>query len=137
MKMKMKMKYILVVAAVLGSASLAHAAQTIVSPALQTPSNTAGACYFRNIGTTPISLHAQFLENFVPDFLLADFQNCNDAPLAGGRTCVLLVNDLPDDVTFGCSAVVTKGNVKNLRAAAELRAITPSGLQVIAAQELR
>jgi len=123
-------------AALLGSASLAYAGQTIISPALETGSNTAGACYVRNIGKTPISLQVTALENLTPGFIPADFQNCNDAPLAGGHSCVLLVNNLPDDVTFECSAAVS-GNVKNVRASAEVRAILTGGLQVIAAQDLR
>jgi hypothetical protein len=56
--------------------------------------------------------------------------------VAAGRTCVLLVNDLPDDVTFECSAVVS-GNPKNVRASAEIRALPPSGAKVILAEELR
>jgi hypothetical protein len=122
--------------ALLGSASLTYAGQTIVSPALQTGSNTAGACYVRNIGKTPISVQVTALENFAPGFISVAFQDCNDLPLAGGHTCVLLVNDLPDDDTFECSAAVS-GNVKNIRASAEVRAILTAGLQVIAAQDLR
>jgi hypothetical protein len=117
------------------SASFSHAAQTITSPGLPTGTNTAGACYIRNVGATPVSLQVTALLNFSPGFITPSFQNCNDAPLPAGRTCVLLVNDLPDDVAFSCSAVAS--SAKNLRAAAELRAITSSGLIVLLAEELR
>jgi hypothetical protein len=120
----------------LGTAGISHAAQTITSAALPTGTNTAGACYIRNVGTSPISLQVEALLNFSTGFISPSFQNCNQAPLPGGRTCVLLVNDLPDDVTFECSAVVS-GSVKNLRATAELRQITTSGLKVILAEDLR
>lgn len=135
----MKVKIALAaMAALLGSASLTPAAQTIVSPALQTASGTAGACYIRNVGSTPIFLQVTVLENFSPDFITPDFQNCNgEAALAPGKTCVLLVNDLPDDVTFECSATALSGNVRNLRGTAELRLIDRNGLQVLAAQDLR
>lgn len=123
-------------AALLAGASLAHAARTLVSPGLPTVENTAGACYFRNVGTNPIALHVSAIQNFVPGSIDPDFQNCNDAPLAPGRTCVLLENTLPADVTFECAAEVS-GNPKNLRATAELRRILPNGVAVIAAQDLQ
>jgi len=125
------------IALLLGSASFTHAAQTIVSPALPTPSDTAGACYLRNVGTTPISVKVSVLANFSPGFITPDFQNCNDAPLAPGKTCRLLVNDLPDDVTFECTAQVS-GNAKNIRGSAELRLVAATGeVTVIAAQDMR
>src|SRR5262245_5936539 len=89
-----------------GMTSLTQAAQ-LVSPPLATGVNAAGACYFRNVSTTSIALQVKALSNFTPDFITPDFQNCNDAPLAAGHTCVLLVNDLPDDTTFACAATVT------------------------------
>jgi hypothetical protein len=118
----------------LGLTSLAPAAQ-LVSPPLATGVNAAGACYFRNVGTTPMSLQVQTLSNFTPDFLTPSFQNCNDAPLAAGHTCVLLVNDLPDDTTFACAATVT-GSAQKLRTSIEIRDLG-NGLKVLLADKLR
>src|SRR3954470_14807976 len=106
-------------AALIAAAGVAHAG-TIVSPPLWTDVNTRGACYVRNIGTKPITLQVTALDNFSPGFITPSFQNCNNAPLDAGRTCVLLVDDLPDDVTFACSADVS-GSTKNIRAQVEVR----------------
>ena len=124
-------------ALVSGLAGNSHAAQTLVSPGFPTNTNTSGACYLRNIGPRSVSVQVSALLNFSPGFITPDFENCNDAPLASGQTCVLLVNDLPDDVTFECSALVN-GSAKNLRGNAELRAIIPAGgARVILADEMR
>lgn len=124
-------------AALAGSASLVHAGQTIVSGALPTSTGTAGACYVRNAGPTPVSLQVAVLENFSPGFITPDFDSCNsESPLAAGRTCVVLIDDLPDDVTFECSATAS-GNAKNLRGAAELRFIGRDGaLSVLGAADM-
>ena len=120
-------------AALLGMTGLSHAA-TIASPLLPTGTGTSGACYIRNVGTKPISLQATISQNV--DFpVIVNFQNCNNAPLAAGRTCVVLVNDLPDDVFFSCSAVVA-GSEKNLSGTVEVRDVSPI-LKVLAAEELR
>jgi hypothetical protein len=85
-----------------------------------------------------VSVQVAFLENFSAGFIAPDFESCNAAPLAPGRTCVLLVTDLPDDVTFECSATAVTGNVKNLRGTAELRAFSREGEPfTIAAQDMR
>ena len=122
-------------AALLATASLAQAAATLVSPGLPTVSDTSGVCYFRNVGTTPITLTASIIQNFVPDSIDPTSQTCNDAPLAPGRTCVVFAETLPADVTFECSAVVS--NAKNLRATAELRRLIGHSFAVIASQELQ
>ena len=135
----MKMYSALVaVAALVGSARLVHAGQTIVSGALPTSTGTAGACYIRNAGPSPVSLQVTVLENFSPGFIAPDFDSCNsESPLAAGRTCVVLINDLPDDVTFQCAATVS-GSAKNLRGAAELRFIGRDGaLTVLGAEDMR
>lgn len=120
-------------ASLLGITGLSHAAQ-ISSPLLPTGTGTSGACYIRNVGSSPISLQATISQNV--DFpVIVNFQNCNNAPLPAGRTCVVLVNDLPDDVFFSCSAVVD-GSAKNLRGTVEVRDISPI-LKVLAAEELR
>ena len=97
--------------------------------------NTSGACYIRNVGVTPITLEVSFFQNFGSP-LAASFQNCNQAPLPPGRTCVALINDLPDDVVFSCSASV-RGSAKNLRATLEHRGITSAGFKILAAEDLR
>jgi hypothetical protein len=131
-------------ASLLGITSFSHAA-TINSPALPTLHSTTfeggelietgGACYIRNVGPTPIAVEVKFFQNFGVE-LDPGFQNCNDAPLAAGRTCVLIVSNLPDDVVFSCSAK-TAGSAKNLRGILEMRGHTANGLKVILAEELR
>jgi hypothetical protein len=121
--------------ALLVGAGTAHAA-SITSGGLPTGVNNRTACYFRNVGKTPIALQAQGLINFSPGFTTPNFQNCNQAPLPAGRTCVLIWDDIADDTAFACTAIV-QGNVKNLRATAELRAPVTGGLKVVASSELR
>jgi hypothetical protein len=119
----------------LALAGATHAA-TITSGGLPTGVDNRTACYFRNVGTTPISLQAQGLINFSPGFTTPSFQNCNQAPLPPGRTCALIWNDIADDTAFACTAVV-QGSAKHLRATAELRAPVTGGLKVVASSELR
>lgn len=121
--------------ALLGVASAAHAA-TITSGGIPTGVGNNAACYFRNAGSTPISLQAQGLINFTRGFTVPNFQNCNGTPLAPGRTCVLIWNDIDDDTAFACTADVS-GSAKNLRATAELRTPVSGGLKVTASSELR
>ena len=130
-------KYAALLAAVslLGLAATAHAGQRIISTSLRTGVGTAGACYIRNVGKTPVPVQVEMYQNAGFPIIIS-FQNCNDAPLPPGRTCVVIANDLPDDVTFQCS-VEAAGSAKNLRGQVELRAITPSGLQVILSDDLR
>ena len=67
--------------ALVASAGAAHAATTLTSAAIPTGVNNTTACYFRNVGTTPISLQAQGLINFLGGFTTPNFENCNEAPL--------------------------------------------------------
>jgi hypothetical protein len=128
-----------------GITGLSHAG-TIASPALPTLHSTTfvggelietgGACYIRNVDTDDsISVEVKFFQNFGVE-LAPDFQNCNNAPLGPGKTCVLIISNLPDDVVFACSAKAT-GSVKKLRGILELRGHTASGLKVILSEELR
>ena len=78
-----------------GSAGSSPAAQTSASPGLPTGTSTSGACYLRNVGSRSMSVTVS-----------------NGGPLFSGHTCVLLANDLPDDLTFECSALVTTGDPK-------------------------
>ena len=117
-------------------AGTAHAAQTIASAPLWTGLSHAGACYVRNVGTRPIAVQISTLINFTAGFRTPDFEDCNEAPLQPGHTCVALLNALDDDVTFACSAVVT-GSAKNVRGNVEIRESVTGGQQVIAADEMR
>ena len=126
------------VGALLGAAGFASAAQPIVSGALQTGDDTAGACYVRNVGRAPITVRVALLENFSAGFIAPDVDTCDsEAPLGPGRTCAVLANTLPADVTFECSATAVSGSTKNLRASAELRFVDRDGLVFAAAQDLR
>ena len=128
------------VAALLGSATLAPAAQTIVSSAIQTShfSDNTAACYVRNVGRSPISVHVEFLENFTPGFVTPDSDTCNgESPLAPGKSCLLHLNGLPSDVTVECAATALTGNVSNLRGRAELRFVQQDGETVTNAYDLR
>lgn len=133
----MKLTYATLTAAtfLLGSTGLSQAG-TIASPAFPTGTEAEAACYVRNVGTTPISVEVTTFENFGVE-LAPTFDNCNGAPLAAGRTCVLLVNPtfLPDDVTVACSAV-TSGSKTNLRGTLELRDALDN-LKVFIAEDLR
>jgi hypothetical protein len=124
-------------AAFLGFATTAHAVTTLTSGGLPTGENNSVACYFRNVGPTPITMHAQGMINFTRNFTFPALDTCNSAALAPGRTCILLWNDIDDDTVFGCTTDVTAGSAKNLRAAAELRAPFGTGLRVTASSELR
>jgi hypothetical protein len=113
----------LAAATLVGMASAAQAGQTIASPTFRTGVDNGGACYVRNVGRVPVSVQVKISQNFGAD-LLPSFQSCNQAPLAPGRTCVALVADLPDDVTFACSATAS-GSAKYLRGTLELRDLSP------------
>ena len=117
-------------AVLLGIAGLAQAAK-LLSPPLPTSINTSGACYIRNTGTTGVTVQVALFSN---NGLIVSFDNCNDGPLPGGDTCVVLVNDLPDDSYAACSA--TAGTVTKLRGTFEVREITPT-LRVLVAEELK
>ena len=93
------------------------------------------ACYIRNIGTKPVSLHAEFIY-FVsgrPDFP-PSFEDCNQGPLAPGRTCVLLINT---PAVVECAVTVSGGGSKSLRGPVEIRRATPSGPVVVESGEMR
>lgn len=126
---------LLALTALVGTAAVSHAAQKIVSTSMRTGTNTAGACYIRNAGKSQVVLtEAEMSQNGFP--MIINVNNCNGATLAPGQTCVIIANDLPDDVPFQCSAT-SAGSAKYLRGIVELRAITGSGLRVILADELR
>jgi hypothetical protein len=136
----MKARFTLAATALLVSAGVAGAARTIVSSAIQTShfDENAAACYVRNVGRSPISVHVEFLQNFSPGFITPDVDGCNgESPLAPGRTCAMLLNALPQDVTLECAATALTGNVKNLRGRAELRFVQRPGASVVGASDLR
>ena len=118
-----------------GIAGYSHAAQTIVSAGLPTGTNTAGACYVRNIGTRPVSVNLTASVNYTAP-VQPTFESCSQAPLDPGRSCVLLVDGLDNSVTFACAAAIG-GSAKNVRGNVEVRLITPAGLKVVAAETMR
>ena len=128
-------KFLTAMAFLAGTASLSQAAQTITSVGLPTTTNTYGACYVRNVGTRPVTLQVAALNNFSRGFISASWQNCNDVPLAPGRTCAFLINDLPDDVMFSCDATLIVGSPRNVRGSTEVRSIFDS--KVIHAADMR
>jgi len=132
----MKLRFGSTLALVFGIAGVSHAAQTITSPALPTVTNTAAACYLRNVGTRPVSVQLMALTNFTPGITTPSFENCNEAPLAPGKSCVLLMNDLDDDVNFACTAAVS-GSARDVRGAVEIRQITAGGLRVVLSADLQ
>jgi hypothetical protein len=120
----------------LGTVGASHAAQTIISAGLPTTTNTSGACYIRNVGTRPVTIELKALINYSSAFIQPSFENCNAAPLAPGKTCVLLLNDLDDGVSFACSAAIG-GSAKNVRGSVEVRALTAAGPKVVLSERLR
>jgi hypothetical protein len=117
----------------LGLASLAPAAQ-LLSPPLPTDRETAGACRILNTGTSPVTVQVALVSNNAHTG--HDIDLCNQAPLAGGHTCLVLVDDLPDDSYFACK--VTASNVSKLRGTLELaEGFGGFGVRVLAAEELR
>jgi hypothetical protein len=121
---------------VLPFAAIAYAAQ-LVSPPLWSEIDNSAACYVRNTGTVPVAVEVKVFSNFGPNEPLnPSFQNCNNAPLAAGRTCVVLVNDLPDSQFVACS--VTGDKLGKVRGTLEIRESTPgTPLRVTVAQDLR
>ena len=118
-------------AVLLGLTGLAQA-EKLVSPPFPTQLFTSGACYVRNTGTTPVSVQVSLFSN---NGLIVSTDTCNDNPLAAGETCVILVNDLPDDSFAACS--LTAGTVAKLRGTFEIRENIGGVLRVIAAEDLR
>ena len=102
-----------------GLASLAQAAQ-LLSPPLPTNGRIniaiAGACRILNIGTTPVTVQVALVSNNAHTGY--DIDTCNQAPLAGGQSCLVLVDDLPDDSYAACT--VTADTVTKLRGTLEL-----------------
>jgi hypothetical protein len=115
----------------LGLAGPAQAAQ-LLSGALPTAVGSSGACYVRNTGTTKVTLQVKlFSNNGIVAAQYHDF--CSGPPLAGGHTCVVLVDDLPDDSYVACSVT---GNTGKVRGTLEVRETSPT-LRVLVSDELR
>jgi hypothetical protein len=117
----------------LGLVSLAQAAQ-LLSPPLPTDTETAGACRILNIGPTPVAVQVALVSNNAHTG--HDIDTCNQAPLPGGHTCLVLVDDLPDASYFACK--VTASKVTKLRGTVELaEGFGGFDVRVLAAEELR
>lgn len=114
-----------------GLASAVQAAQLVSSP-LPTSIGTSGACYVRNSGATAVLITEVSL--FSNNGLIVSFDNCSGVSLAAGHTCVVLVNDLPDDSYAACR--VTAGTVGKLRGTLEVREEFPTK-RVLVSEELR
>jgi hypothetical protein len=129
----MKKRLFLIGAGVLAAFSgVAYAVTTqILAPPLPTGVSHSGACYIRNTGTTALSVTASLFSN---NGLIVNFNNCNGSPLGGGRTCVILVDHLPDDSFASC--VATASNTAKLRGTLEVREVSPV-LRVLVSEDLR
>ena len=69
-----------------------------------------------NTGTTPVAVRVEvFSNNAFPGY---DIDICNQAPLASGQSCIVMVNHLPDDSYAACR--VTASSVSTLRGTFEL-----------------
>ena len=112
-------------------AGTAYAFAQLTSPPLPTSVNTSGACYVRNSGNKTIPVSVSLFSN---NGLIVNFDNCNTGPLGPGKTCVILVNDLPDDSFASCSA--TAEAVGKLRGTLEIRENTPV-LRVLVSEDLK
>jgi hypothetical protein len=113
--------------------SPAHAQQLISSP-LWTDADTAGACYVRNIGTTPVPVIVKLFSN---NGMGADIDTCNTVPLGAGKTCVLFTSQLPADSWAACSAQASNINVPKLRGNMDVRHTVAAGARVIVDEDLR
>ena len=128
---------LIAVLVLLGAAGLAQASGSIATATIYSPLPVStGACYIRNVGKTPVTLNVQISGYFDGSNLVPSFQNCNDAPLPAGATCVVLV-DLSGGSQAGCVATATSGSAKNLRGTLELRSSSGGGLHVVDASDLR
>jgi hypothetical protein len=116
-------------AVLLGFTGHVHAARLLSSP-LPTNTNSSGGCYIRNTGTTPVDVEVSLFAN---NGVVVTFDGCNTAPLAGGRTCVVLAS-LPDDSYAACS--VSAGSVLKLRGTLEVREEHPFP-KTLVSEELR
>ncbi len=125
-----------VLAVLMGLVSVARAADLLSRP-LPAGGGTSAACHIRNTGTTSIPIQVRVFSNNAP---VVTSDSCNDAPLAGGRACQVVV-DLPDSSYAACS--VTAMTVRKLRGTLEIRAKVPrpgarGGLEkVLVAEDLR
>ena len=119
----------------LGLASLTQAAQLLSAPLpvnARTNIGITGTCRILNTGTTPVPVQVEvFSNNAFPGY---DIDLCNHAPLAGGQSCLVMVNRLPDDSYAACK--VTASNVSLLRGTFELAEDTKDFI-VRVAEDLR
>jgi hypothetical protein len=121
MKVKLSLMFPLAAGVVLLAAAQASA-DKLVTAALPTSTGMPGACYVRNNGTVPIAVDVQLFSN-QPLEPPPDFNNCNSAPLAPGKNCLVLFLRLPDSSYAMCS--VTADKVSKLRGTLEIRSFSP------------
>jgi hypothetical protein len=113
--------------------SPAHA-QQLISPPLWTDTGNAGACYIRNIGTTPFPVKVKLFSNNTTG---ADIDTCNTVPLGAGKTCLVFTTHLPDDSWAACSAQASNINVSKLRGNMDIRNSVAAGARVVVGEDLR
>jgi hypothetical protein len=111
----------------------AHA--QLLSPPLWTDVGNAGACYVRNIGTTPFKVRVKLFSN--NSFANVDVDTCNTGPLGAGKTCVMFVLALPDDSWVACSAQASNGNMSKLRGNIDIRHFVTGGAKVVVGEDLQ
>jgi hypothetical protein len=113
----------------------AHA--QLFSPPLWTDVGNAGACYVRNIGTTPFQVRVKLFSNNALDGTIVDVDTCNTGPLGAGKTCVIFSLHLPDASWAACSARASGSNVSKLRANIDIRHFVTGGAKVVIDEDLR
>ncbi len=110
-----------------------HAAELLSSP-LWTDTSNAGACYIRNIGTTPVRAQVKLFSNNNMSIVR---DTCNAGPLGAGKTCVMFSLQLPDDSFVACSAKASNASVSNLRGNIDIRHLVTGGYKVVVGENLR
>jgi hypothetical protein len=114
----------------------AHA--ELLSPPLWTDVGNAGACYVRNIGTTPFQVKVKLFSNNAPDGTIIDVDTCNTGPLGAGKTCLLFSLHLPDASWAACSVKASNSNVSQLRGNIDIRHfVTGGGAKVVVGEDVR
>lgn len=113
----------------------AHAQPQLISPPLWTDQGNAGACYVRNIGTTPFPVKVILFSNNGGD--IGDIDTCKTGPLGAGKTCLVRATTLPDDSWAVCSVQASNINVSKLRGNMDIRHSVAGGARVVVGEDLR
>jgi hypothetical protein len=98
------------IACLLGASGAAHAGQIASSAIYGSFAQRQAQCFVGNLGTTPISVKVNILDesgNVVPTGT-----SCN-GPIEPGFICSVFTNSIPNGVAFACSA--SAGSTAKLR----------------------